>query len=319
MQLKAAFIVKSLITGLMMVSAVSLPAAEPDSTVPNELIQYVRSARKAGLKDGQILQAVVSNGWPEPVAKQALASLPGATAPKSGTADSARGVAESKAPAAASQTGPDPASKAPTSAQAATGTLVAGGPTKLTPLGTPPVGAPLANGPAATAANADMPRDYVIGEGDVLQVSVFGEPTASVQAVVVRPDGKISVPLLGDIQASGFTPTDLAKSLTEKLNDLIKAADVTIVVTQINSKKVYIVGAVKKEGPIPYTYRMRVMQAISEAGGLTDYAKRKRIYVLRNENGKSRQLPFDYAAVLKGQRMETNVELLPGDTLVVPH
>jgi polysaccharide biosynthesis/export protein len=79
------------------------------------------------------------------------------------------------------------------------------------------------------------------------------------------------------------------------------------------------IGAVKKEGPIQYTYRMTVMQALSEAGGLTEYAKRKKIYVLRTENGKEYRLPFDYDAVLKGERMDSNIPLLPNDTLVVPH
>ena len=88
--------------------------------------------------------------------------------------------------------------------------------------------------------------------------------------------------------------------------------------SQIHSKKLYMVGGVKTEGPIPYTYRMTVMQAISEAGGVTDYAKRKKIYILRTLNGKEYKLPFDYDAVLKGERMELNIPLLPGDTIVVP-
>ena len=90
-------------------------------------------------------------------------------------------------------------------------------------------------------------------------------------------------------------------------------------VSQINSKKIYLLGAVKKEGTISYTYRMTVMQALSEAGGLTDYAKRKKIYVIHIENGKEYRLPFDYDAVVKGERPETNIPLSPGDTIVVPH
>jgi polysaccharide export outer membrane protein len=92
-----------------------------------------------------------------------------------------------------------------------------------------------------------------------------------------------------------------------------------VVVSAIHSKKIYMVGAVKKEGPTPYTYRMTVMQALSEAGGLNDYAKRKKIYILRAQNGKDYKIPFDYEAVLRGERMELNIPLLPSDTVVVPH
>ena len=104
------------------------------------------------------------------------------------------------------------------------------------------------------------------------------------------------------------------------LSKQIRAADVTVIVSGINSKKVFFVGGgVKKEGPIPYTYRMTIMQGLSEAGGLTDYAKRKKIYVLRNENGRQYKLAFDYDAVLRGEHMELNLPLLPGDTIVVPN
>jgi polysaccharide export outer membrane protein len=100
---------------------------------------------------------------------------------------------------------------------------------------------------------------------------------------------------------------------------VIQEPDVTVVVTGMTSKKIYTIGAVKREGPIPYAYSMTIMQAISEAGGLTDYAKRKNIYVLRTEKGKESRLPFNYGEVLKGIHTETNILMLPGDTLVVPH
>jgi polysaccharide export outer membrane protein len=171
-------------------------------------------------------------------------------------------------------------------------------------------------GPADTEAAAD---EYRIGAGDVLQISVWKEPEASVGSTVVRPDGKVTLPLLKEVDLVGLTPKQAEKLITERLTKFIPEADVTVIVSGINSKKVYMVGAVKKEGPIPYTYRMTVMQAISEAGGLSDYAKRKKIYILRTQNGKEYKLPFDYEAVLRGERMELNVPLLPGDTLVVPH
>ena len=156
------------------------------------------------------------------------------------------------------------------------------------------------------------------GAGDVLQISVWKEPEAS-SSVIVRPDGKISMALLKEVQVAGLTPTQVEKLITAGLSKTIADPDVTVIVSGINSKKIYAIGGVKKEGPIAYTYRMSVMQAISEAGGLTDYAKRKKIYVLRNENGTQRKLSFDYDAALKGERMELNIPLLPGDTLVVPH
>ena len=171
-----------------------------------------------------------------------------------------------------------------------------------------------------TVPNRGVPDEYRIGEGDVLQVSVWGEPAASVPSVVVRPDGMISMPLIKDVHVSGLTPAEAEKTITELLSKQIRAADVTVIVSGINSKKVFFVGGgVKKEGPIAYTYRMTIMQGISEAGGLTDYAKRKKIYVLRNENGRQYKLPFDYDAVLKGEHMELNLPLLPGDTIVVPN
>lgn len=176
--------------------------------------------------------------------------------------------------------------------------------------------------PAGGKARGDLvqtvPYNYQIGAGDVLQISVWKEPEAST-SVVVRPDGMITMPLLKEVMVAGLTPTQVEKVITEGLSKTITEPDVTVIVSGINSKKIYAIGAVKREGPISYTYRMSIMQAISEAGGLTDYAKRRKIYVLRDENGTQRKLPFDYDAALKGERMDLNIPLLPGDTLVVPH
>ncbi|MBZ5595223.1 MAG: polysaccharide export protein [Acidobacteriia bacterium] len=191
----------------------------------------------------------------------------------------------------------------------------------------PPVALPLAAAKTEVAApkvplssnvSRGVPYDYQIGAGDVLQVSVWKEPDASVPTAVVRPDGRISLPLLKEVSVAGLTPKQAEIMITQELGRFITGADVTVVVAEINSKKVYLVGAVKKEGPLAYTYRMSVMQAISEGGGLTDYAKRKKIYVLRTENGRQSRLPFNYNAVLKGEHMELNIALLPDDTVVVP-
>jgi polysaccharide export outer membrane protein len=160
---------------------------------------------------------------------------------------------------------------------------------------------------------------YRIGAGDILQVMVWKEPDASVPSVVVRPDGKIAVPLLKEVDVMGLTPAEAEQTITAGLSQFIHGADVTVVVTAIHSKRIYMVGAVKKEGPIPLQYHMSILQALSEAGGLTDYAKRKKIYVLRSANGKQYKLPFNYDAVIKGQDMRQNIWVEPDDTIVVPH
>ncbi len=129
----------------------------------------------------------------------------------------------------------------------------------------------------------------------------------------------ISMPLTKELRVVGLTPTEAANLITEKLVKQIQEPDVTVIVTGMVSKKIYANGAgVKREGPIPYTYAMTIMQAISEAGGLSDYAKRKKIYVLRNVNGKQTMFPFDYDAVLKGEHMDLNIIMVPGDVLVAP-
>ncbi len=116
----------------------------------------------------------------------------------------------------------------------------------------------------------------------------------------------------------GLTPSQLEKQITEQLSKFLTAPDVTVIVTSINSKKVYVIGAVRKEGPLTYTYPMNILQALIDAGGLSDFAKRKKIYVLRTQNGRSLKLPFDYDAALKGEHLELNVPVLPGDTIIVP-
>ena len=163
-----------------------------------------------------------------------------------------------------------------------------------------------------------LPEAYRIGAGDVLQIAVWREPEASVPAAVVRVDGKISVPLIDEVDAAGYTPLELEKVLGDRFSKYIKNPVVTVIAATINSKRVYVVGGVKKEGPIPLVRPMTVLQALNEAGGLVDFARKRKIYVLRNENGKQVKLPFDYQTVLKGEHLEQNIELLPDDTIVVP-
>ena len=162
------------------------------------------------------------------------------------------------------------------------------------------------------------PEGYRIGAGDVLQVLVWKEPDASLPDAVVRTDGKISVPLVGDVDVAGLTPEQLKESLVAKFTHYINNPVVTVYARQINSRKIYVLGTVKKEGPIPLLRPMTILQALGEAGGLGEWAGRKKIYVLRTVNGKQTKLPFDYQAVIKGKHLEQNITLLPDDTIVVP-
>ena len=157
---------------------------------------------------------------------------------------------------------------------------------------------------------------YVIGPEDVLHIAVWREPDLTA-TLPVRPDGKISLPLLNDVQASGLTPQQLADSLTEKLKKYVADPRVTVVVTQINSKRVYMVGEVFHPGPMPLIANMTVLQALS-AAGLNQFANTKRIYVLRTENGKQQKLPVNYRKLVKGEQIEQNYLLQPGDEIVVP-
>jgi polysaccharide export outer membrane protein len=133
----------------------------------------------------------------------------------------------------------------------------------------------------------------------------------------VRPDGKISLPLLNDVQAAGLTPQQLGVSLTEKLKKYIADPRVTVVVATINSKRIYLTGEVTHAGAMPMLPNMTVLQALSSAG-ISQFANTKRIYILRTENGKQQKLPVNYSKLVKGQQIEQNYLLQPGDTIVVP-
>ncbi len=181
--------------------------------------------------------------------------------------------------------------------------------------------APPAPGASVTSATQGIatPPGYRIGAGDNLEVNVWKEPEASVQSVIVRPDGKITLPLVKEVEVLGLTPAELEKVLVAKLSSKIVQPDVTVVVREIRSKKVYLVGAVNKVGPVPLLSNMTVLQVLAEAGGITEYAKKKKIYIMRTENGKQVKLPFNYDAVLNGEHTEQNIQVLPDDTIVVPH
>ncbi len=151
----------------------------------------------------------------------------------------------------------------------------------------------------------------------MLTIDVWKEKELS-GPVPVRPDGKISLPLLNDVQAAGLTPMQLMSSLTEKLKKYVSDPTVTVTVTTINSRKVYILGEVTRPGAFPLVPDMTVLQALTSAGGPTPYAKKSGIYVLRNQNGTQTKLPFNYKQVVRGGSPEQNIFLKSGDTVVVP-
>jgi len=284
-------------------------AAASADQAPADLVQYVRDARKLGLKDAQIQQNLVKAGWPAATVNQVIAS---------GDAGRASQPRADRTETDGNPQQPSPNGTAALSAAAAPSNPAPGD--GATPATIPPrTSQPPATEEASTAPkDRGVPEGYQIGEGDILQISVWEEPKASVPTAVVRPDGKITMPMIHEISVVGLTPAQAEQVISERLSKFINAVDVTVVVAGIHSKRIYLTGRVKKEGPIAYTYRMTIMQALSEAGGLTDYAKRKKIYVLRSQDGKEYMLPFNYDAVLKGEHMELNIPLMPGDTIVVP-
>jgi len=169
----------------------------------------------------------------------------------------------------------------------------------------------------ATMGAPQVGPDYVIGPADSLEINVWKETDLDAK-VPVRPDGKISMPLLGDVTASGFTPTQLAADLSTRLKKYVDDPRVTVVVTAVNSRRVYVVGQVLHTGPYALLGNMTVLQALSGTGGFTPFANLKGIYILRNEGGTQVKLPFNYKKVIKGQNIQQNVQLKPGDTIVVP-
>jgi polysaccharide export outer membrane protein len=190
------------------------------------------------------------------------------------------------------------------------------------PVVTPPVpqttAPPAAVTPkAAEHSNYAGPLDasrYIIGPDDNLQVTVWKEPTLS-GAIPVRPDGMISLVLVGDLPAAGLTPMALGADISQRLKKYIQDPVVTVVVLGVNSQRIFLVGEVAHVGPLMLTPGMTPLQAIVSGGGLTPFASTKHIYILRNTAGKQEKLPFNYKQALKGENQ--GVSLLPGDTIVV--
>jgi polysaccharide export outer membrane protein len=176
--------------------------------------------------------------------------------------------------------------------------------------------------PAQAQASPGMPvandSSYVIGPSDDLTVAVWEQPTLSA-GVPVRPDGMISLPLINDIQAAGKTPMQLMNAIVEKLGALgVKSPLVTVTVTSIRSKFIYVLGQVGKPGTLPMTPGMTVLQAIATSGGLTLFAKQTKIEIHRNVNNQLTRIPFNYKEVIKGVHPEQDIQLQPNDTIYVP-
>jgi len=195
---------------------------------------------------------------------------------------------------------PPPAQAPP----AKTAPAVPGAPKPVVPIPVAPQGVP-------------TPADYVIGPDDLLTVVYWRDKELSGD-VAVRPDGKISLPLLNDIQAAGLTPEQLRVAVTAAAGKFLEEPTVTVVVRQINSRRVYITGQVGKPGPYNLSGPMTVLQLIATAGGVLEYADTKNIVLMRNENGKPMSYPFNYKDVIKRKNLKQNIELKPGDTVIVP-
>jgi len=176
---------------------------------------------------------------------------------------------------------------------------------------------PVTDRPEGVNPPVKVGKDYVIGADDVLDVSVWKEQELT-RTLQVRPDGKISMPLLGDVQAAGLTPGQLAQVVSDKLKKFLTAPQVTVILTQINSQRVYVIGEVTRPGAYPVLPGMTILQAISSAGGLTQFANSKKIFLMRDENRIQTKYPFSYKEVLDGRKAEENLTVKAGDTIVVP-
>lgn len=170
---------------------------------------------------------------------------------------------------------------------------------------------------ASAAVPAPPPGDYTIGPDDILTIVFWKEKDMS-SDVAVRPDGRISLPLLNDVDAAGLTPEQLRVKLAAAADKFLEEPTVTVVVKQINSRKVFITGQVPKPGPYPLTGPTNVVQLIAMAGGVLEYADSENIVIMRTVNGKPMSYEFNYKDVAKRKNLGQNIELKPGDTIIVP-
>lgn len=188
----------------------------------------------------------------------------------------------------------------------------------------PTTSQPVPSAPSAGQVAAPAPvqaqgvdSTYVVGPDDVLSILYWRDKESSAD-VIVRPDGKITLPLLNDIVAAGLTPDQLRATIQKAAEQYYQDPNVSVVVKQVNSRRVYVTGSVNKPGPYLLTSRTTVLQMLAQAGGLGDFAKRDKIAVLRTENGQTQRYPFNYKQVIEGKNLDQNIELRPGDTIIVP-
>ena len=170
--------------------------------------------------------------------------------------------------------------------------------------------------PGVALAPLALPKDYVIGAEDVLNVVFWSAKELSAEALV-RPDGKISLPILNDLPAAGMTPEQLSVAIAKAATKFVRDPSATVIVKAINSRKVYVVGEVTRPGPFQLGSDTNVLQAIGEVGGFLETAKKGDVVIVRNENGKERRYKFNYNDVVRGKNIEQNIRLLPGDTILV--
>ncbi len=193
------------------------------------------------------------------------------------------------------------------------------------PVPPPPPAAPDASTQKAGAPTAGITAqqvtandtEYKIGAQDLLRIDVWKEDQLT-RTVPVRPDGKVTLPLLNDVQAAGLTPMQLAGVISEGLKKYVNNPQVTVTITEINSRRIYVTGEVARAGAFPLLPNMTVLQALSSSGGFSQFARLKNIYVLRVEDGKQVKHPFNYKEVVKGKNPEQNILLEPSDVIVVP-
>ncbi len=171
--------------------------------------------------------------------------------------------------------------------------------------------------PERAAPSTRETAEYTIGVEDILEITVWKNPDLS-SLVPVRPDGKISLPLIDDVQAAGRTPVELKQVLTDRWKAFLSAPEVSVIVKEVNSYKVYMVGEVTRPGELRVKSTIRLLQAISLAGGFTAYADRDKILVLRDASDHELRYEINYNKIVSGDRPEDNLVLLPGDTVVVP-
>jgi polysaccharide biosynthesis/export protein len=192
------------------------------------------------------------------------------------------------------------------------------GPLARVPAAQAPQGAAAAAPTRAAAAAVSVAPDYVIGADDVLSIMFWRDKDLSAPEVIVRPDGKVTLPLLNDVQAAGRTPEELGNAIRDAARKFVEDPNPTVIVKEIKSRRVFITGRIEKPGPYPLNGKTTILQLIAMAGGLREFVDGKDISLMRSEQGKQSVYGFNYQDVVKKRYLHQNIELKPGDVVVVP-